>query len=214
MEIDRKRIKDTAKQNLISNLGICILVLGILPQIVSIISGEQGLVDIIVDKFKYGELNIVFILVGSILSYILAVGISKVALNIARYGKAKVSDMQEVLKVSFKAILLGILVTLVIIIGTVLCIIPGVIATYTLYFSFYILVDNPSKSVIDCMKESAELTKGYRDQLFILDLSFALWYILSFVTLGLANLWVSPYKTLTESEFYLELLKQKEKTIE
>ena len=205
-EIERKIIKGRAKENLKSNLGICIVALAIFPIIISVMSTGS---DIIYDLTGH-EVNPILTLIATLISFPLTVGFSKFALNICRNGSAKISDVDDGLRVFFKAMGVGILVTLAVLVGTILFIVPGIIVGYMMYYALYILADDPSKSVMDCIKESIELTKGYKMQLFILDLSFILWYLLGGITLGLALLWVYPYVTLTQTEFYLEIKKDKE----
>ena len=42
-------------------------------------------------------------------------------------------------------------------------------------------------------------------ELFWLQLTFIGWGLLTLITCGIAGLWVSPYKQLTEANFYLYL---------
>lgn len=69
--------------------------------------------------------------------------------------------------------------------------------------AFYILADNPKKSIFACLKESRYLMKGNKFKLFILNLSFIGWFIVSFFTLGIAYLWIYPYLELTKANFYI-----------
>ena len=54
------------------------------------------------------------------------------------------------------------------------------IVVYSLYFKMagYLLVEDPERTVISCLRESAALMKGNKGRLFYLDLSFIGMYLL------------------------------------
>ena len=56
--------------------------------------------------------------------------------------------------------------------------------------------------------------KGYKMDLFLLELSFIGWWLLVLVTLGIASLWVIPYIKVTEANFYLDIKKEKYGNVE
>jgi len=70
---------------------------------------------------------------------------------------------------------------------------------------YYILAENEDMSVIEAMKESARIMKGNKFRLFILSLSFIGWFILGVITLGIGFLWITPYYTITATNFYKEI---------
>lgn len=71
---------------------------------------------------------------------------------------------------------------------------------------FFIVADNDKIGVIDSMTRSVQLTKGNKGKLFLLELSFIGWYLLSYITLGIGLLWVIPYyqQTLTNAYKFLD----------
>ena len=88
---------------------------------------------------------------------------------------------------------------------TILLIIPGVIAIYGYAMVPYILEEKPGFSVGKAMRMSKKIMKGHKWQLFCLRLSFWGWYILGFLTFGLAFLYVGPYISAAEAVFYNEI---------
>lgn len=44
--------------------------------------------------------------------------------------------------------------------------------------------------------------RGHKGELFVMDLSFLGWWVLSAFTLGILSLWVSPYCWASEANFY------------
>ena len=61
------------------------------------------------------------------------------------------------------------------------------------------------------MKESWNLTKGYKMDLFIFGLSFIGWAILAPFSLGLLYIWLMPYMIIATTLLYEELKKKQAK---
>ena len=109
-------------------------------------------------------------------------------------------------------LVLGLLLTIFVALWSLLFVIPGIIMAYAYSMAAYVKVDHPEYSPIQAIRASAELMRGHKWQLFVLDLSFIGWYLLSFVTFGLASLWVAPYVAASRAEFYQELVKSQTPT--
>ncbi|MEE0865274.1 MAG: DUF975 family protein [Clostridia bacterium] len=89
-----------------------------------------------------------------------------------------------------------------------LTIIGGFIKIYEYAMIPYILGDNPKMKWKETFKLSKQMMKGNKWKLFVLDLSFIGWEILSLLTFGLLNIfYVNPYKIATNVELY-EVLKK------
>lgn len=84
----------------------------------------------------------------------------------------------------FKAFQLMLIILLLTALWTLLLVVPGIIAALRYSQAFYILADDPSKGVMQCVKESKGLMKGNKRKYFYLNLSFIGWMILS----GVASL--------------------------
>ena len=69
----------------------------------------------------------------------------------------------------------------------------------------YILAQNPDMNASDAIRLSCAMTKGYKWDLFVLDLSFIGWYFLGAMAFGIGTLFVNPYKDATVAQMYIEL---------
>ena len=87
--------------------------------------------------------------------------------------------------------------------------IPGIIALYRYSMIYYIANDNPQMDAFMVLETSKNMMKGYKLQLFFLDLSFIGWAILSILTMGIGFLFLIPYMTAARTEFYESLKKSK-----
>ena len=74
---------------------------------------------------------------------------------------------------------------------------------------YYMMLDFPGMSVSDIFKNAWELMKGYKARLFGLQLSFILYFVLSMFTMCIPLLWVIPYMSMTNTNFYLDLIAYK-----
>lgn len=88
---------------------------------------------------------------------------------------------------------------------SLLFVIPGIIKAYEYSMVPYLLAENPELSSKRAFQISKAMTKGYKGKLFVLDLSFILWYLLGICTCGLAFIWVVPYVEATSVEAYYKL---------
>ena len=84
--------------------------------------------------------------------------------------------------------------------------IPGIIKSYSYRLVPYILADNPDMNSDDAITLSREMMNGQKFEVFVLDLSFFLWWILSSITFNIVGiLYVFPYIYATDVELYLAI---------
>ncbi len=69
----------------------------------------------------------------------------------------------------------------------------------------YLLEDNPELKYNAAIEQSMRMMDGKKMQLFLLDLSFIGWCLLSILTLGIGLLWVQPYMLGARAAFYEDL---------
>lgn len=81
----------------------------------------------------------------------------------------------------WKCIGLNLLRTLYVFVGTLLFIVPGVVAAYSYAMADYLLSRNPEMGVTEALQESKRRMLGRRWQLFCLELSFFGWTLLSMI---------------------------------
>ena len=86
------------------------------------------------------------------------------------------------------------------------------IACFRYSLTYYILADNPEMSGSAAIKKSKEMMIGHKWELFVLLFSFFWWYLLCFITFGIAVIYVNPYINATMVNFY-EKLKLENNTV-
>jgi uncharacterized membrane protein len=151
-------------------------------------------------------LSFIVFLVSIVISAAMGVGVCRFSLNYADEGKEpELADIFSGFQVVLKAIGLYLLLAIIIIVGMVLLIVPGIIFIYMFSQAFFILADDNSKPIIECLKESAAMMKGHKFEYFVLTLSFLGWIILGSIPFFIGLLWVIPYMNVTVASYYLKV---------
>ena len=101
-----------------------------------------------------------------------------------------------------KIVLLNLVMTVFVALWSMLFIIPGIIAGYRYRFALYNLCENPELGVMDALNMSKAQTKGYKLDLFVLDLTFIGWSLLCGLTLGILSIWITPYIQQTDLGYF------------
>jgi len=140
----------------------------------------------------------------------LQVGLHGSFLRIFRKEKTHVEDLFANFKTRFSRYLGGMLwMYLFTFLWSLLFAIPGIIKSYAYRMTSFILADSPEVKAKDAIKISMRMTKGYKGKLFVLDLSFLGWFLLSGLTCGILSIvYVMPYYTSTLAGYYEELKEQ------
>ena len=85
-------------------------------------------------------------------------------------------------------------------------IIGGVIKRYSYYLVSYIVAENPDIAWKEAITLSRKMMDGYKWECFKLEMSFLLWDIAGFLTLGISDLfYTNAYKIATYTEFYVQV---------
>ena len=129
-------------------------------------------------------------------------------LKLYRQGDEKIMD--NMFKDAFQPkygrnILAMFLVGLLVGLATLLLIVPGIILGLCYQMVPYVLKDNPDISAVQALKQSREMMRGHKFDLFWLGLSFIGWAILVVLTCGLGVFWFEPYWLTTLAAFYQDV---------
>ncbi len=130
---------------------------------------------------------------------------SGIAAKVDKEEKVELGNLFDGFKSFQTSFLLFILQDIFIALWTLLCIIPGFIKLLSYSMSYYISLDNPEKSALECITASKELMKGHKWQFFCLMFSYIGWIILCMITLGILNFWVNPKMEQAKYQFYKEI---------
>lgn len=189
----------SALENKWGNFVAITFVYGFIIGITQILSG---------DKDSPAILHLIG-LVLFILALPLTWGYQTLFLGAVRGGEATAKDMFEGYnKELFSRVLTTTLLYYVyVFLWSLLLLIPGCIKAYSYAMTPFILKDNPEMKNNAAIEESMRMMDGHKLELFLLDLSFIGWAILSILTCCIGFLWLTPYMNMARVNFYEDLKK-------
>ena len=126
-----------------------------------------------------------------VLGSVIAVGLASFSLSIIE-GQIDINKLKYGLSIVNKAFIFYVLYIVIVVLGFICLIIPGII--FSLMFSqvYYILCKDPEIGVIDAFKKSAAMMNGHKSQYFKLGLRYGFYFFLSVFTLFIWALWLFP----------------------
>ena len=191
----RTELKNEAKEQIKGKIGILFLIF----LIIAIIGVGSSFVPIV------GWFATIIIMPAFNIS------LCMIFLNLAKKEDISVGDVFKGFNITGKAVWLSIITWFYTFLWSLLFIIPGIIKTFSYSMAPFILADNPNLTSSEALSESIRIMDGHKFDLFVLQLSFFLWYILGTITFGIAYVYVVPYFEATMTNFYNEI---KDKKIE
>ena len=97
------------------------------------------------------------------------------------------------------------LMTIYAMLWMLLLVVPGIIKLLAYSMTPYILVDKPELSAKEAICLSQKMMKGHKWEFFCLSLSFAGWYVLGILTIGIGFFWVMPNIYTTCAAYYQDI---------
>jgi uncharacterized membrane protein len=180
----KQRAKEALKGNVWLAMGVVLL---------------QGLLIGIAEKLP----GFIGFIIAMIATTVLAVGLSNFMLNLVVEGKGQIGDLFYGFKYNLLNNILGpTIVGLLVGVGFILLIVPGVILSYSTAMVNFILADDPSTKAFDAIEKSKAMMKGRKLELFFLDISHIGWILLGLVSFGILMPYVSARMLAARAAFY------------
>ncbi len=170
-------------------------------------SGNADVVSDIISMHMPSTAGELVGLLLTIVSTMLSAGFTIFTLNTIRRTAPCYGNLLDGFGMFLRIIILSFLNWLFVFLWSLLFVIPGIIAAYRYRLALYLLLDHPEMSPMQCIRESKRIMQGHKGELFVLDLSFIGWNILTSIPVVgyFVMLWVLPYTELTYSLFYTTL---------
>ena len=144
-------------------------------------------------------------IISFIYNSLATIGLASFGLHIAREEGFEKNKLLEGFKVFQKVLAVTLVYFLVIFIGFLLLIIPGIVLSIMFSQVYFLILKTPEKSISELFKESALLMKGHKWQLFIMYIRFSFFLFLSAFTLFIWTLWLIPQYYTAFALFYDEI---------
>ena len=202
----RQEVKAAAKSAMKMQRSTAILLQVVFIAISLVFGIILGIAEVTLGEVVYWILYTLWMLV----IYVLAIHLIGEHIKISKGVGASVGALFTEFSVNFLRKLGGMLwMSLWVTLWSLLLIIPGIIKSFSYYFTANILADCPHVTARQALKISMRITDGHKMAIFVWSLSWLGWMLLSGLTLGL--LWVfyvGPYYFTADAGLYLKLRAQ------
>lgn len=200
---DGRLYKKQAREQLRGNWTTPVLLTLLTQAILSAIILPQSIYTALQGDESYSFFQFIVSIVAGCASAIFEIALVKYYLIFTeKRENATFSAFLEALNLWLRGILAVLWTALWTFLWCMLFIIPGIVKTIAYSQILYILAENPQVSVRKAMKISMAMTKGYKADLFLLELSFIGWALLGLLSLGIGYLWLIPYMSATFTDTY------------
>jgi uncharacterized membrane protein len=135
-------------------------------------------------------------------STLLALGWLRYCMKLSKREQGSTADLFSCVKLWGKGIVIGILIGIFTTLWYLLLIFPAFIAVYRYSQAFYILLEHPEYTPLQCIRESKRIMRGNKWKLFVLQLSFIGWGFLISLTFGILGIWKNAYINVSYVRFY------------
>lgn len=95
--------------------------------------------------------------------------------------QAKVELLFDGFGIYFKVIGLTLVMGFKILMWSLLFVVPGIIAAINYSMSFFVLIEDPSKGIMECINESIRLMRGNKMNLIFFALSYIGWFFAGYI---------------------------------
>ena len=199
--MDKNKIKSKAKElikNNLWNLWKPYLIIMVISFVLTFIATDVFHIDAKSTSGSLADAIISFILLPLTTGYITFL------LNFVRGKNADIKDIFSQMKNILPIWVVNFVVAILVSIGCVFLIVPGIILGVMFTMTTYLLAEGET-NIGDVLSKSASMIKGYKWDYFGFCLSFLGWIVLGVVTLGLGFIYVLPYMNVSLTLYYEEL---------
>jgi uncharacterized membrane protein len=189
---ESKQLKIRAKEMMAGNYGRAVVVV-----LIGIIFAYFMRKNVIID-----------LLYTLLIMPALEIGMTCYFVMVYRGGRPQISTMFSAGFMEYPRKIGGmLLITLAVMVGFVLLIVPGVIISLMFAMVPYIFAVYPNVTIREAMDISRRVMNGHKAEFFILQLSFLGWIFISVTSCGIAQIfYVGPYIQTTMAGYYDELI--------
>jgi hypothetical protein len=178
------------------------VVIGQIPGVVTQVALQTGAVA--PRSTSYQVLNLGMTVLGWLIGVFFEGGMACIALKVARGQEPKFGDVFTGARWFLPMVVMGFLRTLIIGLGLVLLIVPGIIASLGLVLSPFYIVDQ-ELGPVEALGASWQATKGQKGEIFVLSLLGGLLMLLGFCALGVGFLVALPVVQTATALAYLHM---------
>ena len=200
--MENNQIMKEAQESLKGKWGISIaacLIAGVITIMITILGGY------LINEDWGGNLLSLFVTPP------IGVGLALFFLNIHTGNKLEIKTIFNPFKeVWLNSVLAYFMMIVIIIIGSILFIIPGIIASLMFSQVSYIIAEDNKIDPYNALVKSKKMMDGNKWKFFKISLRILLLAIVCILTLGIGFIWLAPYQNAVYAKFYNVLKESKD----
>ena len=187
---------DTTKSNIGFFIGL-LIVAGLIQYVPDIVAT--------IIEADAPALSLIIRIASFVLSVIIGMGLIKICLRFCDGEKGEFSDLFSCYPLFFKYLVGSILYGVIVSLGLILLIIPGIVWAIKFYFFDYLIVDK-GLGPIDALEKSSEITRGVKWDLFIFGILLGIINLMGFLCLMIGLFVTIPVTMVAIAFVYRKLL--------
>lgn len=202
--MNRVELKEWSKEKIKGNIGNIWIGIGIVIVISFLFSFASGFIVGI-----FGEESIISFAVSLAIELLLiplTIGFNAYIMGFVKNNEFNRDDIFSQYEYSFKVIGANILMSVLIVVGMVFFIIPGIYLAFSYALVPYLLITHKELSISETLALSRKMMNGHKLDYFVLGLSFIGWTMLIPVTFGLILIWLYPYMMTATTKFAVDVI--------
>ena len=151
--------------------------------------------------------NTLSVIVSILLILPLQWAFANALLQLVRGDNNIAENTKQSFKTNYRTFVPTYLLMMIILLG--IGVVTLLIGTFILGYAYrmvpYLIQEYPELTPREALKLSREMMRGHKWNLFVLDLTFMGWVLLTVLTLGIGGLWLTPYMQTTVAHYYEDL---------
>lgn len=201
--MDRIELKEWAKEKIKGNLWN--IIVGLLITIAISIMFSMGYVII---QRIFGPGNFITYIVEIITDILLipiSVGLYSYIIEFIKNDNFNQNLIFEPYERTLNVIGASLLVSLLVMVGCICFIIPGIYLAFSYAMVPYLLATRKDLTITETLELSRKMMDGHKFDYFVLSISFIGWAILVPFTLGILMIWLYPYIMTATTKFFIDI---------
>lgn len=198
--MNRVEIKKWAKDKIRGNIWN--IWKGLIPAILVVVSINFMLTFVDMET----TLGKIIDFIGTILIMPINIGIFAYLIKYVREDKLDNNILFCYYDNMWKIVLTQIIMGIVISLGLICFIIPGIYFGLSYLLVPYLIVEKPELSVVETLRLSRKMMKDRIFDALVLGFSFLGWALLAIPTFGIILIWLYPYMMITNTKFFTNII--------
>lgn len=201
--MNRVEIKEWSKEKIKGNLWNILVGLLIMMAVSFVFSFGLGFIQAIFGNDSF--ITSIVSIVVEVLLIPLGIGLYSYLVEFINNDNFDKNLLFEPYERTVNVIGASLLVSLLVMVGCICFIIPGIYLAFSYAMVPYLLATRKDLTVTETLELSRKMMNGHKFDYFVLSISFIGWAILVPFTLGILLIWLYPYMMTATTKFFMDI---------